>query len=661
MNNASFNILLLFLQVFFASELGGSNGDHVGDLIRTKSGKVFLGRSSKKTLSPKTDAVEGREIDEIKGSSGVHNRKSKNYRSRKSKRNRSRINWRRICFTVSQRPNWCDRPNPFKNAGRANYKILQHIHKNCCSTGREPPTTTTTEVPDTTTSATTTTSVTDSIDPVTTTTTSTTTDTTTTVEETNTSGCKGVKRVRKNVKKLTSAERQKLVTAMETLIGKGNRYVDLANFHGGPPNICNGDYCCPHREPTFFPWHRLYMAQMEDELGEALPYWDWTEDAEIPDLWEGIRAPIKEGERSICGDRGQFVTRHDSIRLNATILKSKTRDALDKKDFIDFSRAISYGPHGEVHVGGKCDIEEIATAGYDTLFYLHHSYVDYQWAFWQELQKLRGQSDPTIDGFDQPLPPFDSRRFNDNAKTLENSRAQDTFDYKKKFCYEYDELLFGGLTPAEFFEKHQKRPVPKSSRSVQKQIPREGRCGPVCQEIDGKKHCEEICSSDGGLARVSVGVVLPKDAPTGMNTFELCQDGECVEAGSLGTFGAPTKGDDYQGSEPPQIDKEKYFLRDTDVTAVVDKQGWTLKKPFEARMKESVVPNLPEPVVIVHELGEEGDLDTEKTSVMVSPKESPRRYGNLISEYSIKSNKNTKANNANPNANANASDWPSPE
>ena len=66
MNNASFNILLLFLQVFFASELGGSNGDHGGDLIQTKSGKVFLGRSSKKTLSPKTDAVEGREIDEIK-------------------------------------------------------------------------------------------------------------------------------------------------------------------------------------------------------------------------------------------------------------------------------------------------------------------------------------------------------------------------------------------------------------------------------------------------------------------------------------------------------------------------------------------------------------------------------------------------------------------
>ena len=115
---------------------------------------------------------------------------------------------------------------------------------------------------------------------------------------------------------------------------------------------------------------------------------------------------------------------------------------------------------------------------------------------------------------------------------------------------------------------------------------------------------------------MSVGVVLPKHAPSGTNTFELCQDKKCVEAGRLDSFGSRTKaGDDYHGSEPPQIDKENYILRDTDVTAVVEKEGWSLKKPFVARMKESVVQNLPDPVVIIHELGEEGDLDTEKKSL----------------------------------------------
>ena len=35
------------------------------------------------------------------------------------------------------------------------------------------------------------------------------------------------------------------------------------------------------------------MVQMEDEPGEALPYWDWTEDKDVPDLWEEIRLPMK--------------------------------------------------------------------------------------------------------------------------------------------------------------------------------------------------------------------------------------------------------------------------------------------------------------------------------------------------------------------------------
>ena len=477
-----------------------------------------------------------------------------------------------------------------------------------------------------------------------------TTSTTTTAGQ-NTSGCKGGRRVRRNVKSLGAAERQRLVSAMQALIGRGSRYVDLANFHGGPPNICNG-VCCPYGHATFLPWLRLFMAQMEDELGEPLPYWDWTEDGQIPDLWEGIRAPIKEGESSSCGG-GQFVTRHHSVQLDLRYLKRFSRDAFDRQDFALFENTLGQGSHGNVHVNVKCDMASVETAAYDTLFYLHHSYVDYQWAFWQELQRLRNHSEPRIPGFERPLPPFDSSRYNDNAKTLRNSRSQDTFDYQGNFCYEYDQLLFDGLTPAEFLQARQDISPPLKSSSLfrsssSSSLPKEGRCGPVCQKIDGKSHCEEICSSGQPgqpLARVSVGLVLPLVAPSGINTFELCQDGKCVEAGKLGTFGAPTKsnssGNEDQGSEesPRIMDDKNYFLRDTDVTAVVDEQGWTLKKPFEARMKSSVVGNLPDPVVIVKQLGKGGKI--EKESLYLSPKENPRHYGNLIKKYG-KSTKSLK-------------------
>ena len=353
---------------------------------------------------------------------------------------------------------------------------------------------------------------------------------TTNIDEDEGDDCRGGKRVRRNVKSLGRGERQSLVRAMEALIASGTRYQDLANFHGGPVNaVCPesaGGMCCPHGDPAFLPWHRLFMAQMEDELGEALPYWDWTEDREIPDLWEEIRAPIKEGESSEC-EGGQFVTRFHNVQLNTTQLKRQVQDALDHDDFIEFEDALGKGPHGTVHVGVDCDMFNIATAGYDTVFYLHHSYVDYLWAFWQELRRLRGHSlPPRFEGVDEPLPPFNNRRFNENDKTFQNSRAQDTMDYQNKLCYEYDQLLFDNLTPAQFLEAHQRHPlvITESSSEV---LPEKGRCGPVCRDIEGKEHCEEICSSverEGGFARVSVGVVLPRDAPTGINTIELCQE-----------------------------------------------------------------------------------------------------------------------------------------
>ena len=59
MKDISLHLFLLFLQIIFAS----GEGSHVGDLIRAKSGKVFLRRSSKKAISPKKDTKEGGQHD----------------------------------------------------------------------------------------------------------------------------------------------------------------------------------------------------------------------------------------------------------------------------------------------------------------------------------------------------------------------------------------------------------------------------------------------------------------------------------------------------------------------------------------------------------------------------------------------------------------------
>ena len=112
----------------------------------------------------------------------------------------------------------------------------------------------------------------------------------------------------------------------------------------------------------------------------------------------------------------------------------------------------------------------------------------------------------------------------------------------------------------------------------------------------------------------------------------------------MGTFGAATgsgggggggggSSNDY--AETPQIDDRKYFLRDTDVTDVVSEQGWSLDDPITARMTDSVVENLPDPVVIIKKLGEDGKMENVK--VTLSPNANPAMYGNLLEGYPIES------------------------
>ena len=245
---------------------------------------------------------------------------------------------------------------------------------------------------------------------------------------------------------------------------------------------------------------------MEDELGEALPYWDWTEDKDVPDLWEEIRAPLKPPLKSECGAdrygngygskgydrkkrRGRsrerryggkgygsegddgygdgggggygegsgyksFVARKTNININVRLLKRVVRYALKSDNFVDFSERISI-PHRLVHTRVGCDMVTTEKAAYDPVFYLHNTFIDYLWAYWQELQRLRSEDDR--DHFinkiyNVPLPPFDRADFNKNKKTLRHNKGRDVLDYKSNLCYEYDDLRFDGKTPAQFLK-----------------------------------------------------------------------------------------------------------------------------------------------------------------------------------------------------------------
>ena len=122
---------------------------------------------------------------------------------------------------------------------------------------------------------------------------------------------------------------------------------------------------------------------------------------------------------------------------------------------------------------------------------------------------------------------------------------------------------------------------------------------------------------------------MPRIAPSGLSTFDLCQGGKCVEGGKVATYGSTSV---PVNNHKSQIDDKNFQLMKTQVTHIVDEQGWTLKKPLVAKMTSTMVRNLPPPVVILKEIGKGGIVVSWK--VTLSPGEERRHYGNLLQKYS---------------------------
>ena len=101
-----------------------------------------------------------------------------------------------------------------------------------------------------------------------------------------------------------------------------------------------------------------------------------------------------------------------------------------------------------------CDMRTIEKAAYYPVFYLLNAFIDYLWAYWQELQRLRGKTENYVEKYelDDPLPPFDRADFNHNEKTLKHNKGLDVVDYQSNLCYEYEDLIFDGMTPAQFLK-----------------------------------------------------------------------------------------------------------------------------------------------------------------------------------------------------------------
>lgn len=171
---------------------------------------------------------------------------------------------------------------------------------------------------------------------------------------------------------------------------------------------------CPHGNWYFLPWHRYYLLYFEQICRElsafqdfALPYWNWTEDRQVPAAFWGTSNPLDPAQWNdpdplIGGGRPREAGPNDS--LPDFVVGSSVIDAiLREPDFQQFASyeassqrptmapfgsagALESRPHNSVHrfIGGHMgDL----LSPLDPIFWLHHCNIDRLWQAWNSSGK----------------------------------------------------------------------------------------------------------------------------------------------------------------------------------------------------------------------------------------------------------------------------------
>lgn len=232
-------------------------------------------------------------------------------------------------------------------------------------------------------------------------------------------------RVRKNANNLTAGERSRFLYAFQKFRNElsGPNYVRFQEMHRLASSIFNDQ---GHGQPAFLPWHRAMLLHVERELQKhepsvALHYWDW--DAAAPNIFASdfmgapdnsepdefdIKPPIFDDGHPLEGwdtdlpfADGELM-RQTNIQTGAPT-GMRPLDPLmgpslvASADYGDYSNGhfafdvevFSHNPaHGWPCTGGHVQLPQRSAA--DPLFYLLHSQIDRQWAYWQREHNRHG-------------------------------------------------------------------------------------------------------------------------------------------------------------------------------------------------------------------------------------------------------------------------------
>lgn len=156
---------------------------------------------------------------------------------------------------------------------------------------------------------------------------------------------------------------------------------------------------CPHGEPDFLPWHRMYLYFFEQTVrkvanapGFTLPYWGYSEKAQrtiprslrVPLVTGLVENPLYHGRNLLLNDLNNPLPIDDSNIENPSPLDRYWH----APTFEDFSKRAEGIPHNRVHVAlgtniyDGFDMFRIGMSPRDPIFWLHHCEMDRIWHSW---------------------------------------------------------------------------------------------------------------------------------------------------------------------------------------------------------------------------------------------------------------------------------------
>ena len=232
-------------------------------------------------------------------------------------------------------------------------------------------------------------------------------------------------RVRKNANNLTTSERDRFLLAWQKFRNKvgGDNYIQFQEMHRLATMA--GDEA--HMQPAFLSWHRAMLLHVERELQKlepsvALHYWNW--DAAAPNVFTRdfmgapgngawVAEPDFASANPLIGWNTDLPFSGGELRRNVqdhTVDPAGAMKPLDHpvdpslvtwtdygpttpgfatNSFSDDVEKASHNPaHGWTCAGGN--ITNPNRSASDPLFYLLHSQIDREWAYWQQAHNRLG-------------------------------------------------------------------------------------------------------------------------------------------------------------------------------------------------------------------------------------------------------------------------------